>query len=434
MIGAGKWFGLTIVGAAIIVVVGVSAWTQLESQAGRREQLRRWRDIADLVTRAETGQRGYLLTGDPAYRPPYDTAVLSLEGLRPDWTPSVAPKLAELAETVRLAETGHRDEAVARLKSGSGRRLMESVVAESDARLVAGRRYNDRRNDELLIAIPAAGMTSLALVMWSMVAVYRQGIARALATRLAAEAADRERELRHQARDSEHAATWARRELEERNRTFYSISHDGRYPLQAIVSAIFDIRLTLDRSTPKALLDGLDEIEGHVAMAKGYLDTLLQAARPDTPAPKSAPYDVGDVADEVFRQLHGESDRRGIETANRSRGVETTANRPHLTRIIQNLVANAIKFSGGGTVAIDAAREPGRVRISVADQGQGIPPDKLATLFREFSQVGNPERDPSKGFGLGLSISRDLARGLGGEIAVESEAGVGSTFTVTIPD
>ncbi len=107
-------------------------------------------------------------------------------------------------------------------------------------------------------------------------------------------------------------------------------------------------------------------------------------------------------------------------------------------QIILNLVNNAVKFTdhGGITVRVQLIRNPGdraHLAISIHDTGPGIAPDKRALLFRSFSQINDPNAPRKPGTGLGLAISKKLALLLGGDISVESDPGVGSTFTVTLP-
>jgi signal transduction histidine kinase len=72
------------------------------------------------------------------------------------------------------------------------------------------------------------------------------------------------------------------------------------------------------------------------------------------------------------------------------------------------------------------------VYIHVADTGIGIPPDRRGAIFEPFVQLHRTLAQPAEGTGLGLAISRDLARGMGGELTVESEPGLGSTFTLAL--
>jgi len=116
---------------------------------------------------------------------------------------------------------------------------------------------------------------------------------------------------------------------------------------------------------------------------------------------------------------------------------EVQTDKARLRQILVNLLGNAAKFTKAGEVGIRASREPqsdGQVFlvIDVVDTGPGIPAEEQETLFDEFRQLtgaGIRHEDT----GLGLSISRRLAELLGGSLTVESEVGVGSTFTVRIP-
>ncbi|HUQ82047.1 MAG TPA: ATP-binding protein [Gemmatimonadaceae bacterium] len=104
-------------------------------------------------------------------------------------------------------------------------------------------------------------------------------------------------------------------------------------------------------------------------------------------------------------------------------------------QILLNLVSNAVKFTQpGGSVVVHAERDgTGAVAIRVTDTGVGIPPDKLDVVFDPFMQVDARLTREQAGAGLGLAISRDLARGMGGELTVESRLGHGSTFILTLP-
>jgi signal transduction histidine kinase len=105
-----------------------------------------------------------------------------------------------------------------------------------------------------------------------------------------------------------------------------------------------------------------------------------------------------------------------------------------LSQILRNFISNALKFTQAGTVRVSArADEQGVVTFSVADTGIGIPKEYLGALFEDFVQVDSPIQKRFRGTGLGLSLSKKLAELLGGGVAVKSEPGVGSTFSVKIP-
>jgi signal transduction histidine kinase len=102
-------------------------------------------------------------------------------------------------------------------------------------------------------------------------------------------------------------------------------------------------------------------------------------------------------------------------------------------QILVNLLGNAVKFTDRGRVTLRLAKASTSVRIDVVDTGIGIPADELPRLFRPFAQVDTGLTRRHGGTGLGLYISRRLATMLGGHIEVESEPGVGSTFSVVLP-
>jgi signal transduction histidine kinase len=112
-----------------------------------------------------------------------------------------------------------------------------------------------------------------------------------------------------------------------------------------------------------------------------------------------------------------------------------------LQQILVNLLSNAMKFtSEGGSISTtvrlveDSTSRDGRVvEIDVRDTGVGIPQDQIDSVFLPFVQINRSLSHPHDGIGLGLAISRELARGLGGDLVVSSEAEKGSTFTLRLP-
>ncbi len=103
-------------------------------------------------------------------------------------------------------------------------------------------------------------------------------------------------------------------------------------------------------------------------------------------------------------------------------------------QILLNLLSNAIKFTPeGGTLNASCDRTETMGRVHIRDSGIGIEQDKLEAIFEPFVQVNRSFNQPGHGAGLGLAISRSLARAMGGDIVVESQVGAGSTFTLTLP-
>ncbi|HEV8634061.1 MAG TPA: HAMP domain-containing sensor histidine kinase [Chloroflexota bacterium] len=107
--------------------------------------------------------------------------------------------------------------------------------------------------------------------------------------------------------------------------------------------------------------------------------------------------------------------------------------RDRLQQVIGNLLNNSVKFTSSGFIRLTAGRLGDEVRISVADSGMGISPDDQERIFEKFQQVGAVLTDKPRGTGLGLAICRDIVRHHSGRIWVDSQPGVGSTFTVALP-
>ena len=110
------------------------------------------------------------------------------------------------------------------------------------------------------------------------------------------------------------------------------------------------------------------------------------------------------------------------------------ADRDKVLQVVLNLVSNALKFTpSGGRIALDWEAKGDHALIHVTDSGTGIPADKLDAVFEPFVQVDRNTQGASHGTGLGLTISRDLARRMGGDLVAESTPGAGSRFTLTLP-
>ncbi len=110
------------------------------------------------------------------------------------------------------------------------------------------------------------------------------------------------------------------------------------------------------------------------------------------------------------------------------------ADRDRVQQILLNLISNAIKYTKpDGTVSVSCALFEGQIRVTVGDNGNGIPVDDLERIFEPFVQLSQTAHSPSDGVGLGLAISRDLARGMGGDITVTSEVNRGSAFELVLP-
>jgi len=140
------------------------------------------------------------------------------------------------------------------------------------------------------------------------------------------------------------------------------------------------------------------------------------------------------VIDEVIERMMPIAAAKGVELRKGPWSPALAAADPRrLAQIFQNLISNAIKFTpGGGRIVVTCARRGGLVGIEVSDTGVGIEPDSLERIFEEFYQVPRAEGEEAMGTGLGLALSRRLARAMGGDLTVRSPAGGGSSFRLVL--
>jgi signal transduction histidine kinase len=131
-----------------------------------------------------------------------------------------------------------------------------------------------------------------------------------------------------------------------------------------------------------------------------------------------------------FRAHHVELAYTGCD-----RSIKVICDRDKTQQILLNLLTNAYKFTdAGGRVDLTCDANDDEVVFVVTDTGRGIAPDKLGLIFEPFVQIDRHlSRESLQGVGLGLAISRDLARGMHGDLTVDSELGEGSRFTLTLP-
>jgi two-component system cell cycle sensor histidine kinase PleC len=216
------------------------------------------------------------------------------------------------------------------------------------------------------------------------------------------------------------------------------MSHELRTPLNAIGGYA---RLMLDGiPTPvsaehQGFLERVLKAQQHLL---GLIDDVLTHAKLEAGrmSYRMANITVGELLeaiDSLVRpQLTGKDlnyDCAACDTA-----IVVRADREKTVQILLNILSNAVKFTPrGGRITIRTARPaPGRALIGIRDTGIGMTSTEVATVFEPFVQFDNSLTRQEKGTGLGMPISRELARGMGGELTVESEAGVGTEFLLTL--
>jgi len=151
---------------------------------------------------------------------------------------------------------------------------------------------------------------------------------------------------------------------------------------------------------------------------------------------ESASFLLQDLLEEVLTTMGPIADQHGIalQLVDCDIDIQVNADAVRLGQILLNLASNAVKFNrDGGRVTIGSRLAADQVVIDVTDTGIGIPKVELANIFEEFNQLNQTSARARSGTGLGLTLSRRLARGMGGTVEVKSQMGVGSTFTISLP-
>jgi signal transduction histidine kinase/CHASE3 domain sensor protein len=234
----------------------------------------------------------------------------------------------------------------------------------------------------------------------------------------------------------------ARSEAEAANRAkaafLASMSHELRTPLQAALGFAQLMRSGMYGQINEQQSEVLARVERSQTHLARLIDDILDFARLEAGRVRmsSEPVRLLDVINDLAPLVEPQAAAKQIDLLllPPPEGLVVTADRHRLQQILVNIVGNAIKFTPEqGSIRVGALRENGKAIISVQDTGIGIPADRLQAVFDPFVQVDASLTRTSSGAGLGLAISRDLARAMGGDIRAESEVGRGSTFFVSLP-
>ena len=230
-----------------------------------------------------------------------------------------------------------------------------------------------------------------------------------------------------------------RRASEMKSRFLSNMSHEFRSPLNTITGLG---RLLLDRTDGDLTAEQEKQVTLICKAAEGLselVNDLLDLAKVEAGKVVVRPheFDVG----ALFGALRGMLKPLLVHNSSVSLVFEDPIGVPLLhtdeskvSQILRNFISNAVKFTECGEVRVSAVAKAGdSVTFSVTDTGIGIGPEDQDLIFQEFTQLDNPRQKYVKGTGLGLPLVKKLAELLGGRVTLESEVGVGSKFSVTLP-
>jgi len=480
------WFNRLVVGGIALGFFALLAAGSAAFQAVRQSQYHnQWinhtfeveRAIANfdaLIERAETGRRGFLLSGAPNTARTYDEASRqlgpALNRLR-DLTRDNIRQQANLATLIQLTQrdlkmmnisvaqvrAGHRDQAVKYFQDTIPLQMMREIRAQlgqmraEESRLLAIR--DNAQTDTLrnfyvtvtfaaiILLLVAAGSIWVILMYTRDLTASRDEL-RLLNTDL--EGAVRER------------TTDLQRANDEIQRFAYIVSHDLRSPLVNVMGFTAELESAtkrlgammdkveeiapdlVDKDAQLAAREDLPEAIGFIRTSTQKMDRLINAIlrlsregrRPITPEK----LDMNVVAQGIADTHRHRLDEKGIDFSVVGKLPDITSDRLAIEQIVGNIVENAIKYMppdrSGGRIELRGHVEGPRAVFEVADNGRGVDPrdhDRIFDLFRRSGMQDQP------GEGIGLAHTRALAYRLGGTINVESELGRGATFRISLP-
>jgi signal transduction histidine kinase len=505
------WQRIAAIGgvAAIVLLLGVLTFDGVARTRDARAGVSRTYELLQAaqavlidLTNAETGQRGYLITGDERYLAPYhaaldelarDTASLrrlsTADPVQHRLLDSLAMplhvKLDELATTITTRQTRGQEAAVAEVQSDRGKAAMDNmraILGQLTARQQAllddwmeEAESHNRIVDALVIGGTIAAVL-LALLLNTLLARYADGQANA-ARRLDAqniELADANRQLGEQTLELElqnqqlqeqaveletqqthlqeqtAEAEQARVDAEEASKAktlfLTTMSHELRTPLNAIGGYVDLLAMEIRGPLVEAQREDLRRIKKSGQHLLSLINDILNLAKIESGRLELQLRDVSlaSVLDNVDALVSPQFGSKSItyEYPRCDPSLTVRADADKVQQILLNLLSNACKFTDPGgrvTVECDADVPPSgdgqtTVSLRIADTGRGIAEEKLGEIFEPFVQIDRHLTHSSQqGVGLGLAISRDLARSMAGDLTVESATDAGTTFVLTLP-
>jgi signal transduction histidine kinase/CheY-like chemotaxis protein/streptogramin lyase len=288
-----------------------------------------------------------------------------------------------------------------------------------------------------LQVLPPWWATGWAFAMYALLGIiglvtviqWRTHALRAHARELQTSVEERTAQLARQTRIIEEQARHLEQALATKERLFARVSHEFRTPLTLIVGPI-DTLLADERRGRNAAW--LRLMRRYARRLLALVDQLLGLATlSDESTPKLSPQPLAPVVRGTLAAFQSVAVARNVRLeAGRLDDAWVRATPELLERIVTNLVSNAVKYTrAGGRVHLSLRSEHGRVQLLVSDDGPGIQLEEQALIFEPFHRAGTD----GQGTGLGLALVRECAEALGGSVALDSEPGRGSTFTVRLP-
>lgn len=466
--------------ALLLGMVATSLWLVQANNKYSQEtaELRRVRasilDVLTTIQDAETGQRGFLLTGDEQYLAPYQDAVATFAkkrallveriGDRQEYTKDLGAlqanldaKLAEIGRGIDLVRANRTQEAIDLVRDDTGLAYMRNIretlgryqeITDDRLRIIV---YDQLSAAENLRWVTIGGAVAILVVLAGALSLIVKYVRELMRSREEVDELNRGLEERVDERTRDLI-----RANQEIQRFAYIVTHDLRAPLVNIMGFLSEFDASLKPVQAFVLADGkplserevedarvavsedLPEAMGFIRSSTRKMDQLINAilkiSRDGRRKLQAEKVDLKELltsaAANVQHQVTATDGSIDVDVQN----FTVISDRISLDQILGNLFDNAVKYQmPGRPLEITARILPqgrGIVRVDVTDNGRGIAEDDHERIFELFRRAGTQDQ---QGEGIGLAHVRSLIRNLGGDINVASELGKGSTFQLTLP-
>lgn len=239
--------------------------------------------------------------------------------------------------------------------------------------------------------------------------------------------------------EEEQRARAAAEEAVRLREQFLSIaSHELRTPLTSVIAhaQVFQRRAIHEGTLSERDQRSLQQIIAHAQRLNRMLGAMLDISRIDQGRLQieRVPVDLVALVQEVVDAVQGTATQNQVVVTGETEGLWVAGDALRLEQVFQNLLGNAIKYSPeGGRITVALTTDAATVQVTVHDEGIGIPAQDLPYIFQRFYRAGNVSAETITGVGIGLFIVQEIVALHGGTIAVSSEEGIGSSFTVALP-
>lgn len=236
---------------------------------------------------------------------------------------------------------------------------------------------------------------------------------------------------KHLAEDKEAARRNAELASEAKSHFLAAASHDLRQPLQTLKLLQGLLEETVRDEKSRTLVKRMGDTLGSMS---SILNTVLNIKQIEAGMvhPKREKFFLKDILDRLLEEFSYQAEAKGIDLRVAKCNYAVYTDPRLLEQIIRNLISNALKYTLKGAILVGCRRRNRRLRLEVWDTGIGIPENHIGKVFNEYHQIDAPAGNRDHGLGLGLSIVKQLSDLLGLDVAVRSQPGRGSVFTIDI--